>query len=308
MVSLRVVGTNLGPTSVEQSSRPVFTVPLLSDKRTRRRCHVLSFKSVCLLISYFCFILAIGAVDENAAAQEDEEEDEQEDGKRGRRGKKRRNDSEDEEPRKKRGKIEKDELETNKKLMKKIMKKVMAFTDEEGRQISLPFQKLPTRRELPDYYDVIKKPLDIKKILKRIELDRYETIDDLEKDFSLLCRNAQVYNEENSLIYADSVELYKIFTSVKEKISTAPQEDDDPTEKAEDVDSDSQSGVRMKISLKGRKSTSTPTGSRTTKRRSAKGKKYDEDDEEDDEENSKIPSLSSSRASSPIAGKRKRDI
>ncbi|KAK2715124.1 hypothetical protein QYM36_009948 [Artemia franciscana] len=188
------------------------------------------------------WLKAIGAVDENAAAQEDEEEDEQEDGKRGRRGKKRRNDSEDDEPRKKRGKIEKDELETNKKLMKKIMKKVMAFTDEEGRQISLPFQKLPTRRELPDYYDVIKKPLDIKKILKRIELDRYETIDDLEKDFSLLCRNAQVYNEENSLIYADSVELYKIFTTVKEKVSTAPQEDDDPPEKAEDVDSDSQSG------------------------------------------------------------------
>lgn len=29
--------------------------------------------------------------------------------------------------------------------------------------------KLPTRRELPDYYDVIKKPLDIKKILARVE-------------------------------------------------------------------------------------------------------------------------------------------
>lgn len=29
--------------------------------------------------------------------------------------------------------------------------------------------KLPSRRELPDYYDVIKKPLDIKKIMNRIE-------------------------------------------------------------------------------------------------------------------------------------------
>lgn len=29
--------------------------------------------------------------------------------------------------------------------------------------------KLPSRRELPDYYDVIKKPMDIKKILSRIE-------------------------------------------------------------------------------------------------------------------------------------------
>lgn len=29
--------------------------------------------------------------------------------------------------------------------------------------------KLPSRRELPDYYDIIKKPLDIKKIMNRIE-------------------------------------------------------------------------------------------------------------------------------------------
>lgn len=35
--------------------------------------------------------------------------------------------------------------------------------------LSEPFMKLPSRRELPDYYDVIKKPLDIKKIINRIE-------------------------------------------------------------------------------------------------------------------------------------------
>lgn len=37
------------------------------------------------------------------------------------------------------------------------------------RVLSEPFMKLPSRRELPDYYDVIKKPLDIKKIMTRIE-------------------------------------------------------------------------------------------------------------------------------------------
>ena len=29
--------------------------------------------------------------------------------------------------------------------------------------------KLPSRRELPDYYEIIKKPLDIKKIQQRID-------------------------------------------------------------------------------------------------------------------------------------------
>lgn len=41
------------------------------------------------------------------------------------------------------------------------------FSD--GRVLSDPFMKLPSRRELPDYYEIIKKPLDIKKILQRID-------------------------------------------------------------------------------------------------------------------------------------------
>lgn len=43
----------------------------------------------------------------------------------------------------------------------------MIYSD--GRIISAPFMLLPTRKELPHYYQVIKKPIDIKKILHRIE-------------------------------------------------------------------------------------------------------------------------------------------
>lgn len=35
--------------------------------------------------------------------------------------------------------------------------------------------KLPSRRELPDYYEIIKKPLDIKKILQRVEESKVRT-------------------------------------------------------------------------------------------------------------------------------------
>jgi len=38
-----------------------------------------------------------------------------------------------------------------------------------GRVLSEPFMKLPSRRELPDYYEVIKKPIDIKRIRARID-------------------------------------------------------------------------------------------------------------------------------------------
>lgn len=44
--------------------------------------------------------------------------------------------------------------------------------------------KLPTRRELPDYYDVIKKPLDIKKIIARVDDGRVSNCPEMQ---SSLC-------------------------------------------------------------------------------------------------------------------------
>merc|ERR1712109_397724 len=45
----------------------------------------------------------------------------------------------------------------NKKLMKKMKKlidAVMQYEDQDGRILSEPFYKLPSRKELPDYYEV----------------------------------------------------------------------------------------------------------------------------------------------------------
>lgn len=53
--------------------------------------------------------------------------------------------------------------------MKKIMDTVVKYTDSDSRILSEPFMKLPSRRKLPDYYEVIKKPIDIKKIMTKIE-------------------------------------------------------------------------------------------------------------------------------------------
>lgn len=84
--------------------------------------------------------------------------------------------------------------------------------------LSEAFLQLPSKRELPDYYDVIKKPVDLKKIRARIREHRYRTLDDLEDDFMLLCINAQTYNVEGSLIYEDSIVLQSVFTSARERL------------------------------------------------------------------------------------------
>ena len=40
----------------------------------------------------------------------------------------------------------------------------MDYKDPSGRQISSIFMILPTRKELPEYYQIIKKPIDLKKV------------------------------------------------------------------------------------------------------------------------------------------------
>ena len=47
---------------------------------------------------------------------------------------------------------------------------------------------------------------------------QYEEINELEKDFNLMCRNAQNYNEESSIIYEDSVTLQSVFSTARERV------------------------------------------------------------------------------------------
>merc|ERR1712130_12034 len=117
------------------------------------------------------------------------------------------------------------------KKMKKLIEVVMQYQDSDGRILSEPFYKLPSKKELPDYYEIIRKPVDIAKIQQRIEEDTYEDMDALERDFMTLCKNTQHYNEDGSLIFEDSIVLQSVFTNARERIE---QEVDEP----EPVDDD----------------------------------------------------------------------
>ncbi|KAL3186507.1 hypothetical protein MRX96_027543 [Rhipicephalus microplus] len=120
------------------------------------------------------------------------------------------------------------------KQMRKLIDIVINYKDSDSRVLSEAFLQLPSKRELPDYYEVIKKPVDLKKIKARIREHRYRTLDDLEDDFMLLCVNAQTYNVEGSLIYEDSIVLQSVFTSARERL----QKDGDLALGTDDQDTD----------------------------------------------------------------------
>merc|ERR1712241_186612 len=130
----------------------------------------------------------------------------------------------------------------NKKLckkMKKLIEVVMQYEDSDGRVLSEPFYKLPSRKELPDYYEIIRRPVDIAKIQQRIDDDKYDEMDSLERDFMTLCKNTQQYNEDGSLIFEDSIVLRSVFTNARERIEQEPDEPDEDSNQGMDVDEDS---------------------------------------------------------------------
>lgn len=107
------------------------------------------------------------AIDEEGVEYDEEEED---DKKKKKTRKRRKKGEEDDEPmpKKRRGGSSIDPK--LKRTMKKIIAEVVDYTHgTDGRLLSEPFMKLPSRRELPDYYDIIKKPLTINKLLAKIE-------------------------------------------------------------------------------------------------------------------------------------------
>ena len=75
------------------------------------------------------------------------------------------------------------------------------YRDNKGRQLSLIFLKLPSKHDYPDYYDIIKRPIDMEKISARIRANGYETMEDAVADFTLVFDNACKYNEPDSQIY-----------------------------------------------------------------------------------------------------------
>jgi SWI/SNF-related matrix-associated actin-dependent regulator of chromatin subfamily A protein 2/4 len=85
------------------------------------------------------------------------------------------------------------------KQMQTLLDFVIKYRDnEDNRVLSKPFMRLPTQKELPEYYEMIKHPVDFNKIKKKLSEYRYRNLDELEADVMLLCKNAQEFNMENS--------------------------------------------------------------------------------------------------------------
>ncbi|KAH6719872.1 SNF2 family N-terminal domain-containing protein [Leptodontidium sp. 2 PMI_412] len=87
-----------------------------------------------------------------------------------------------------------------------------------------PFVSLPSKKAFPDYYGIIKEPIALKTMEKKINKEEYSSLADLMKDVRLMVTNAKTYNEEASAICIDAVKIQDAFESlIQDEIRDHPE-------------------------------------------------------------------------------------
>ncbi|XP_054694357.1 protein polybromo-1 isoform X5 [Grus americana] len=105
-----------------------------------------------------------------------------------------------------------------KEILEQLLEAVVVATNPSGHLISELFQKLPSKVQYPDYYAIIKEPIDLKTIAQRIQNGTYKSIHAMAKDIDLLAKNAKTYNEPGSQVFKDANAIKKIFNMKKAEI------------------------------------------------------------------------------------------
>ena len=72
---------------------------------------------------------------------------------------------------------------------------ICSYQDPTQRYLALVFYLLPSAKAYPDYYEVIKKPIDLKTIASKIKTFAYQNLKQIEDDLMLMCDNAKRYND-----------------------------------------------------------------------------------------------------------------
>ena len=86
-----------------------------------------------------------------------------------------------------------------------------AYEVIEASERSELFLQLPSRRDYPDYYQIIKNPIAMDMIRERIDQGDYVNLDQFRADFHLMFDNAMTYNVEGSDVYVDAQVLRGLF-------------------------------------------------------------------------------------------------
>lgn len=89
----------------------------------------------------------------------------------------------------------------------------------------LPFERLPDKAAMPEYYQEIKNPIAMDTIKKKAKRKKYQSVDQVVKDLDLLFDNAKSYNLPTSDIYKAADQLLKEAHDIAEQEKNKPDSD-----------------------------------------------------------------------------------
>uniref|UniRef100_A0A673MSR8 Protein polybromo-1 n=1 Tax=Sinocyclocheilus rhinocerous TaxID=307959 RepID=A0A673MSR8_9TELE len=95
-----------------------------------------------------------------------------------------------------------------------------------GRRLCDLFMVKPSKKDYPDYYQIIQDPMDLRTIENNIRTERYNNEEALMDGMKLMFRNARHYNEEGSQVYNDANILENIVKDKQKELGPPPEEDD----------------------------------------------------------------------------------
>ena len=86
------------------------------------------------------------------------------------------------------------------------------------KDIALPFRGEVDRRECPDYYEIISNPIDLGKIIAKVQNSKYTKLDQFQSDIDLLVSNCEIYCEGRyPHLVENAQEIQSIFVQTLEK-------------------------------------------------------------------------------------------
>lgn len=106
-----------------------------------------------------------------------------------------------------------------------ILKGLRKLKDEKGHLLILPFERLPDKAHVPDYYQTITRPLALDNIKKKAKRKKYQHVDHMMQDIELMFENAKTYNEDDSKVYKAAVELQAQARELAEHEKAKPDDD-----------------------------------------------------------------------------------
>lgn len=122
-----------------------------------------------------------------------------------------------------------EERETLQARTAEIYTALLELTTED-RKLSDMFLVKPSKKLYPDYYVLIKHPLALDAIKKRMANKTYTNIREFLEDLHLIFSNARIYNEEGSIVYQDASVLENLaLAKFKELYQDMPKDEIDKT-------------------------------------------------------------------------------